>query len=147
MPVEPFEILLVEDNPSDVELVREAIRGWTRPNHIEVVEDGIKALQYLRYQEPYASHAHPQLILLDLNLPRKDGIEVLREAKSDPKLSAIPVIVLTTSDRENDVVSAYSLHANCYLTKPLEIDEFMCKVKAIESFWLNFARLPKPKVN
>jgi chemotaxis family two-component system response regulator Rcp1 len=147
MPVEPFEILLVEDNPSDVELVREALRGWTTPNQIAVVEDGVKALQYLRRQPPYGDCQVPQLILLDLNLPKKDGMEVLREIKEDEALSGIPVIVLTTSDRENDVRSAYSLHANCYLTKPLEIDDFMNKVQAIESFWLNFVRLPKQPVN
>jgi two-component system, chemotaxis family, response regulator Rcp1 len=147
MPVEPFEILLVEDNPSDVELVREALQGWTKPNQIAVVEDGVKALQYLRRQPPYGDRQPPQLILLDLNLPKKDGMEVLREIKADEDLSAIPVIVLTTSDRENDVRSAYALHANCYLTKPLEIDEFMSKVQAIESFWLNFVRLPKQPIH
>jgi two-component system, chemotaxis family, response regulator Rcp1 len=143
MPVEPFEILLVEDNPGDVELVREAVRGWTIPNQIAVVDDGVKAMQYLRRQPPYSDRHTPRLILLDLNLPKKDGMEVLREIKSDDSLSGIPVIVLTTSDRENDVRSAYSLHANCYITKPLEIDDFMSKVQAIESFWLNFVRLPR----
>lgn len=140
---EPFEILLVEDNPGDVELVREALTSWSSANHLSVVEDGDKAVRYLRRTAPYASALTPQLILLDLNLPKKDGNEVLREIKSDERLSAIPVIVLTTSDREHDVQTAYSLHANCYLTKPLEIGEFFDKVKAIEQFWLSHARLPR----
>jgi two-component system, chemotaxis family, response regulator Rcp1 len=143
MPKVPFEILLVEDNPSDVELVQEALAVWASPAHLNVVDDGEKALRFVRRSAPYADAPIPELILLDLNLPKKDGIEVLREIKADGRLAQIPVIVLTTSDREYDVKKAYTMHANCYLTKPLEIDDFINKVKAIEQFWLNHARLPK----
>jgi two-component system, chemotaxis family, response regulator Rcp1 len=139
----PFEILLVEDNPSDVELVQEALSVWNSPPHLSAVDDGEKAVRFLHRKAPYADAPAPELILLDLNLPKKDGIEVLREIKADERLSMIPVIVLTTSDREHDVKKAYSMHANCYLTKPLEIDEFIEKVRAIEQFWLNHARLPR----
>jgi len=138
----PFEILLVEDNPSDAELVEEALAAWKAPNRLRVVDDGDKALRFLHRYPPYSEAATPDLILLDLNLPKKDGIEVLREVKGDSRLVLIPLIVLTTSDRENDVRKAYSLHANCYLTKPLEIDAFIDKVRSIEQFWLTHARLP-----
>ena len=134
-----FEILLVEDNPMDVELVREALACWEVPAHVNVVEDGDEAMRFLRN----CGHRSPSLILLDLNLPKKSGVEVLTEIKSDPELAEIPVIVLTTSDREMDVKRAYRLHANCYITKPLEIAEFMSKIKAIEQFWLQHARLPR----
>jgi two-component system response regulator len=143
MPKVPFEILLVEDNPSDVELVQEALSVWNSPTHLSAVDDGEKALRFLHRKGPYAQAPTPELILLDLNLPKKDGIEVLQEIKNDGRLAQIPVIVLTTSDRENDVKKAYSMHANCYLTKPLEIDDFIAKVRAIEQFWLNHARLPR----
>ena len=138
-----FEVLLVEDNPSDVELVREALAVWSSPTRLNVVDDGEKALRYVRRIAPYADAPVPELILLDLNLPKKDGLEVLRELKGDARLAQIPIIVLTTSDRENDVKKAYALHANCYLTKPLEIDDFIAKVRAIEQFWLTYARLPQ----
>ena len=119
----PFEILLVEDNPSDVELVQEALSVWTVPTRLSIVDDGEKALQFVHRRGPYASSPVPELILLDLNLPKKDGLEVLREIKGDGDLAQIPIIVLSTSDRENDVRKAYTLHANCYLTKPLEVVE------------------------
>jgi two-component system, chemotaxis family, response regulator Rcp1 len=138
-----FDILLVEDNPSDVELVQEALAAWKTPARLSVVDDGDKAMRFLHRTGPYADAPVPQLILLDLNLPKKDGVEVLREVKSDENLSMIPLIVLTTSDSENDVKRAYRLHANCYLTKPLEIDAFIEKVRAIEQFWLAHARLPQ----
>jgi len=143
MPKVPFEILLVEDNPSDVELVQEALSVWESPTHLSVVDDGDKAVRFLLQEGLYADAPSPELIFLDLNLPKKDGMEVLREIKANFGLSLIPVIVLTTSDREHDVKKAYSMHANCYLTKPLEIDEFIAKVRAIEHFWLNHARLPR----
>lgn len=139
----PFEILLVEDNPSDVELVQEALAVWAAPNRLSVVDDGDKAIRFIHRQHPYASAPVPELILLDLNLPKRDGIEVLREIKADSQLAQIPVIVLTTSDREQDVKKAYLLHANCYLTKPLEIYAFIEKIRAIEHFWLDCARLPR----
>ena len=143
MAIRPVEILVVEDNPSDVELVREALSVWVTPSNVSVVNDGEKAIRFLRRESPYVSAPVPDLILLDLNLPRKSGYEVLQEIKGDQLLARIPVIVLTTSDREYDVVKTYTLHANCYLTKPLEIDEFIEKVRSIERFWLNHVRLPR----
>jgi two-component system response regulator len=139
----PFEILVVEDNPMDVELVTEALAGWEVPAHVSVVENGDDAMQFLNRRGAYAFAPSPNLILLDLNLPKKSGVEVLREIKRDENLAPIPVIVLTTSDRESDVKKAYALHANCYMTKPLEIGDFIDKVKAIEQFWLHHARLPR----
>jgi chemotaxis family two-component system response regulator Rcp1 len=138
-----FEILLVEDNPGDVELVTEALAGWTIPSHVSVVDNGDDALLFLRRQGPFSSAPVPDLILLDLNLPKKSGVEVLTEMKLDSGFARIPVIVLTTSDREADVRAAYALHANCYMTKGLEIDDFISKVKAIETFWLQHVRLPR----
>jgi chemotaxis family two-component system response regulator Rcp1 len=138
-----FEILVVEDNPMDVELVREALRGWKTPSNVHVVENGDDALSFLRRVHPYRCAPVPNLILLDLNLPKKSGLEVLEEIKNNADFSRIPVIVLTTSDREADVSQAYMLHANCYLTKSLEISIFFEKVRAIEEFWLNHARLPR----
>lgn len=135
-------ILLVEDNPGDVLLTREAFReGCYLPN-LSVVEDGEEALQFLRRSGKYADAERPDLILLDLNLPRKDGRELLAEVKQDPELRLIPIIVLTTSEAEQDVRRAYKLHANCYLTKPLEMDTFMRKVRSVEDFWLSVVRLP-----
>lgn len=137
-----IEILLVEDNPSDVELVEEALAVWKARTRLSVVDDGDKAIRFLQRKGVYSDSPVPELILLDLNLPKKDGIEVLREVKGSGDLAVIPLIVLTTSDRENDVKKAYSLHANCYITKPLEIDAFIDKIRAIEQFWLTHARLP-----
>jgi CheY-like chemotaxis protein len=137
-----IEILLVEDNPSDVELVEEALAVWKARTRLSVVDDGDKAIRFLQRKGQYSDSPVPELILLDLNLPKKDGIEVLREVKGSGDLALIPLIVLTTSDRENDVKKAYSLHANCYITKPLEIDAFIDKIRAIEQFWLTHARLP-----
>jgi two-component system, chemotaxis family, response regulator Rcp1 len=138
-----FEILVVEDNPTDVELVSEALRSWKTPARISFVKDGDEAMRFLRRSGPFSSVPSPNLILLDLNLPKMSGVQVLQEIKSDPELSKIPVIVLTTSDRESDVSQAYGLHANCYLTKPLDIATFFNKVKAIEDFWIGHARLPR----
>ncbi len=138
-----LDILLVEDNRIDVELVREALAGWSTPVRLMVAEDGEQAISILRRYEPYSSARTPHLILLDLNLPKKDGIEVLREIKGDARLGEIPVIILTTSGRDKDVRTAYGLHANCYLTKPLDIDSFIAKLKAIEQFWLTHAVLPQ----
>ena len=137
-----FEILVVEDNPMDVELVTEALREWSNPPNISVVKDGDEAIRFLRRIADYSSAPQPSLILLDLNLPKKSGVEVLAEIKNDAELTQIPVIVLTTSDREADVSQAYKLHANCYVTKTLEIAIFFEKVKAIEEFWILHARLP-----
>jgi two-component system, chemotaxis family, response regulator Rcp1 len=139
-------ILLIEDNPADVGLVEEAFRDGRLSYDLHVAEDGVKALNFLRRQGPFASAPVPDLILLDLNLPKKDGREVLSEVKDDPVLREIPVIVLTTSDDEADVHRAYGLHANCYMTKPIDMEDFLRKVRSIEDFWLTFVRLPRERV-
>ncbi len=138
-----MQILLVEDNPADAGLVEEAFRDGRLLHDIHLAEDGVAALQFLRREGRFKNAPDPDLILLDLNLPKKDGREVLEEVKADPVLREIPVIVLTTSDDEADVHRAYGLHANCYLTKPVEIDDFLVKVRSIEDFWLTLVRLPK----
>lgn len=140
----PFHVLLVEDNPGDVELTRDALKDGKLFVNLSVVEDGEKALQFLRRAEPYPNAPRPDLILLDLNLPRKDGREVLAEIKQDPLLRNIPVVVLTTSDAERDIARSYDLGCNCYATKPVGLDEFTGIVKAIESFWLTVVKLPPP---
>jgi two-component system, chemotaxis family, response regulator Rcp1 len=137
-----FELLLVEDNPGDVYLTREAFRESRIPLRLNVVSDGEEALLYLRREAPFPHAARPDLVLLDLNLPKKDGRELLAELKADPDLRQIPVIILTTSESSQDVRRAYKLHANCYLTKPFEADAFMNKIRSIEDFWLTIARLP-----
>lgn len=139
---EPIEVLLVEDNPGDVRLTREALKEGKVRNNLSVAPDGVEALAFLRRQGRYADAPRPDLILLDLNLPRKDGREVLEEIKADPSLRAIPVVILTTSDAERDIVRAYSLHANCYITKPLDLDQFITVVKSIEDFWFTIVKLP-----
>ncbi len=140
----PIEILLVEDSPSDTELTVEALTGAKILNRLSIVEDGVKAMEFLRRQGPYANATRPDLIMLDLNLPRKDGREVLAEIKADNALQTIPVVVLTTSQAEQDVLHAYTLHANCYITKPVDFRQFLKVVKAIESFWLTIVKLPPP---
>ncbi len=140
-----MQILLVEDNPADAGLVEEAFRDGRLLHDIHVVEDGAAAMQFLRREGKFKDAPDPDLILLDLNLPKKDGREVLEEIKVDETLREIPVIVLTTSDDEADVHRAYGLHANCYLTKPVDIDDFLLKVRSIEDFWLTLVRLPKPQ--
>jgi chemotaxis family two-component system response regulator Rcp1 len=139
-------ILLVEDNPADVGLVEEAFRDGKLQHDLFVAENGVLAIDFLRKQGKYRSAPSPDLILLDLNLPKKDGREVLAEVKNDPVLREVPVIVLTTSDDELDVHRAYGLHANCYLTKPVDVDDFMRKVRSIEEFWLTFVRLPRKRI-
>ena len=138
----PIEILLVEDSPSDTELTVEALADGHVGNNLSIVDDGEKALQFLHRQGAYADAPRPDLILLDLNLPRKDGREVLAEIKSDPTLQMIPVVVLTTSGAEQDVQRAYALHANCYITKPVDFRQFVEAVKAIEDFWFTVVKLP-----
>jgi len=139
----PIEILLVEDSLGDVRLTLEALREAKVKNRLSVVGDGVKALEFLRRQGPFTGVPRPDLILLDLNLPKKDGREVLEEIKQDPDLRRIPVVVLTTSRAEEDVLRAYSLHANCYISKPVGFEQFMEIVKSIEDFWLTIVRLPK----
>ena len=140
--VRPIEILLVEDSPSDTELTVAALADGKVCNHLSIVEDGVQALEFLRCQGVYADAPRPDLILLDLNLPRKDGREVLAEIKTDVNLQTIPVVVLTTSETEQDIVRAYALHANCYISKPVDFRQFLSVVKAIENFWLSVVELP-----
>ena len=141
--VRPVQILLVEDNPGDVGLTIEALKEAKVLNKLTVVKDGIEALSLLRRQGQHTHAARPDLILLDLNLPKKDGREVLAEIKADDNLKRIPVIILTTSENEQDVVKSYNLYANCYITKPLDLDRFIKVVKSIEDFWLGIVVLPK----
>ena len=140
--IRPIEILLVEDSPSDTELTIEALQEGKICNHLSIVEDGVQAMDFLRRKGSYAEAPRPDLILLDLNLPRKDGREVLAEMKTDPNLRTIPVIVLTTSKADEDVLRAYSLHANCYIIKPVDFRQFLEMIKFIESFWLSVVKLP-----
>ena len=137
-----IEILLVEDNPGDVRLTEEAIKEGKVINRLSVVPDGVEAIEYLRKRGDYASAATPDLVLLDLNLPKKDGREVLAEVKQDPDLRKIPVVVLTTSRDEQDILKSYDLHANCYITKPVDFEQFIRVVRAIEDFWLSVVKLP-----
>jgi two-component system, chemotaxis family, response regulator Rcp1 len=139
---ETVEILLVEDNPADVRLTREIFENGGSPAQLNVVGDGEQAMAYLRREEPYADRPRPQLVLLDLNLPKKDGREVLEELKADAVLRRIPVVVLTTSAAESDISRSYALHANCYITKPMDLDEYFEVVGSIKDFWLANARLP-----
>jgi CheY-like chemotaxis protein len=138
----PIEILLVEDNPGDARLTLEVFKEAKVINNITVTGDGVEALAYLRREARYANSVRPDLILLDLNLPRKDGREVLAEIKTDKHLMKIPVVVLTTSAAEEDIARAYSRHANCYITKPVDLDQFLRVVQSIESFWLSLVNLP-----
>jgi chemotaxis family two-component system response regulator Rcp1 len=139
----PIEILLVEDNPGDVRLTMEALKEDKVHNSLHVVTDGVEAMAFLRKEEKYANAPRPDLILLDLNLPKKDGREVLAEIKADGDLRRIPVVILTTSQAEEDIVKTYDLYANCYITKPVDLDQFIRVVKYIEDFWLTIVKLPK----
>jgi chemotaxis family two-component system response regulator Rcp1 len=138
----PIEILLVEDNPGDVRLTIEALKEGKVRNNLAIAKDGVEALVYLRREGSHANANRPDLILLDLNLPRKDGREVLAEIKEDPVLRRIPVVVLTTSKAEEDILRTYDLHANCYITKPVDLDQFISVVRSIDDFWLSVVRLP-----
>lgn len=140
--VKPVELLLVEDNPGDVRLTEEALREGDWAVHLNVARDGVEALDFLHRRDGFADAPTPDLILLDLNLPRKNGREVLSEIKADPNLKRIPVLIMTTSRAEQDIQKAYSLNANCYITKPMDLDEFLRIVRSIEEFWLRTATLP-----
>jgi CheY-like chemotaxis protein len=140
--VTPVEILYVEDNPADIRLTREVLAEGRVMNSLHVVTDGEQALAYVRGEGPFADRVVPDLILLDLNLPRRDGREVLAELKSDPSYRQIPVVVLTTSNAERDILQSYTLHANCFITKPVDLNQFMNVIRAIEDFWLSIVRLP-----
>lgn len=137
------EILLVEDSPGDVRLTKEALREGKVRNNLHVVNDGVEALAFLRHEGQYAAVPRPDVILLDLNMPRKDGREVLAEVKQDDSLRRIPIVILTTSQDEHDVLRAYELHANCYITKPVDLDQFITVIQSIESFWLTIVTLPE----
>jgi CheY-like chemotaxis protein len=139
---EPIEVLLVEDDPGDVLLIREAFEFNKVHNNLNVVSDGEQALAYLRGEGEYAGSNRPDLVLLDLNLPRKDGREVLAEVKGDPSLRAIPIVVLTTSEAEEDVLKSYELHANAYVTKPVDFERFVSIVRQIDDFFVSVVRLP-----
>lgn len=137
-----IEILLVEDNPGDLRLTREALKDAKVANTLHVVEDGVLALDFLHRRPPFSEVPRPDLILLDLNLPRKNGREVLAEIKADERFRAIPVVILTTSQAEEDILRAYNLHANCYITKPVDFTQFTTIVRTIEDFWLTIVTLP-----
>ena len=137
-----IEILLVEDNPGDVRLTLEVLKEGKLLNRVSVARDGVEALAFLRREGAHADAPRPHLVLLDLNLPRKGGREVLEEIKGDPRLKRIPVVVLTTSEAEQDILRSYDLHANCYLTKPVDLEQFIVVVRSIEDFWLTIVRLP-----
>ncbi|MDY6864446.1 MAG: response regulator [Halobacteriota archaeon] len=140
--LKPIEILLVEDNPGDVRLTQEAFKEGKIKNNLYVAKDGVEAIEFLRHQGEYSDSPRPDLILLDLNMPRKSGKEVLEEVKADEGLRRIPVVILTTSKAEEDIFRSYDLHANCFITKPVDMDQFIDVVKFIESFWFTVVRLP-----
>lgn len=139
----PIEILLVEDNPGDVRLTKEALHDGKVRNNLHVAVNGVEALAFLRREGAYPSAPRPDLILLDLNLPRKDGREVLAEIKADDRLKTIPVVVLTTSKADEDIIRSYQLSANCYVTKPVDLEQFINVVRLIEDFWLTIVTLPR----
>ena len=141
-PIRPVEILLVEDSPADVLMTREAFEQARLVNTLHVVDDGEQALAFLRQEGMYASSPRPDLILLDLNLPRKNGVEVLEEMKSDHQLQSIPVVILTTSHTEQDILSSYDLHANCYIVKPVGFEKFFKAIQSIQDFWFSVVTLP-----
>jgi two-component system, chemotaxis family, response regulator Rcp1 len=139
---QPINILLVEDNPGDVRLTVEALKEGKVSNRLFVASNGVEALQFLHHQGTFHDAPRPDVILLDLNLPKKDGREVLAEIKSDDRFKRIPVVILTTSKAEQDILKSYALHANCYITKPVDLEQFITVVKSIEDFWLTIVRLP-----
>jgi CheY-like chemotaxis protein len=143
--VRPIELLLVEDSEPDVHLTVEALHEAKVKNRLSVVEDGVEALDFLHRRNGYEEAPRPDLIFLDLNLPRKDGRQVLSDIKSDPSLKRIPVVILTTSKNEEDVLRSYDQHANCFITKPVDFNRFLEVVKSIEEFWLTVVRLPEEK--
>jgi len=140
--MKPVEILLVENNPGDIRLTKEALKEGKVLNKLHVVMDGVEALAFLRREGKYSDAVRPDLILLDLNMPKKNGREVLAEIKEDEDLRRIPVVVLTVSSDEEDILNAYNSHANCYITKPVDLDQFFKIVKSIEEFWLTIVKLP-----
>ncbi len=140
----PIDILMVEDNAGDARLAEEAFKESKMMNKLHRVKDGVEALAFVRRTDEFTDAPRPDIILLDLNLPKKDGRQVLEELKNDPDLKTIPVVVLTTSEAEQDILKSYELHANCYITKPVDLDKFMGIVKRLEDFWLSIVKLPSP---
>ncbi len=140
--LKPVEVLLVEDNAGDVRLTQEALKEGKLAVHLTVARDGLAAIEILRQRNGHANARRPDLILLDLNLPKMDGRQVLQEIKSDPKLKRIPVVVLTTSEADSDILSTYGSHANCYITKPVDMERFIDIVKLLEEFWFTIVKLP-----
>jgi len=143
----PIEVLLVEDSPGDVRLTREAFKDARVLINLQVASDGKEAMSYLKREGEHAHASRPDLILLDLNLPKKDGREVLEEIKQSPVLKTIPVVILTTSASETDILRSYRLHANCYITKPVDLDGFLKVIKSIDSFWLSVVKLPREVIS
>jgi CheY-like chemotaxis protein len=141
----PIEILLVEDNAGDIRLTQEALKEGKIRLNLSVARDGMEALDFLRREGKYAGAARPDLVFLDLNLPKKDGREVLQEIKDDPKLKRIPVVILTTSESNDDILTTYGFHANCYITKPVNMDQFIKVVKLVEEFWFTIVKLPEER--
>jgi len=141
--LEPIDILIVEDNPGDARLIKEVLYGNKNNYRLHIVEDGVEAMNFLNREDKFSHSPRPDLIFLDLNLPKKDGREVLSEIKSDDSLKLIPVVIMTTSQAEEDIVKAYSLHANCYVTKPLELDQFIKAIESIVEFWFAMVKLPR----
>jgi two-component system, chemotaxis family, response regulator Rcp1 len=144
--VRPIDILLVEDNPGDIRLTQETLTDSKMHNNVIVVYNGEEALAYLYRRGEYRNAVRPDLIILDLNLPKKGGHEVLEQVKEDPELKHIPIVILTSSKAEEDILKTYNLHANCYVTKPLDLEQFCTVVNTIESFWLSIVKLPKSGV-
>jgi len=143
MPADAIKILLIEDNPAEANLTKEALGEWKTPNTVQVVNNGEDALKYLRQIEKYAGVPRPDLIFLDLNLPKRHGREILQEIKSDPTLRGIPVIILTVSEADSDVITAYNLYANSYINKTLDFNKFIAMMQKIEEYWFNVVTLPK----
>jgi two-component system, chemotaxis family, response regulator Rcp1 len=143
--LQPIEILLVEDNPGDTRLAKEALKESKLINNLSIAEDGVEAMNFLYKKGKYSNAPRPDLVILDLNLPKKDGREVLAEIKNDDDLKRIPVVILTISKAEEDILKSYNLHANCFITKPLDLNQFIRVVKSIEDFWLTIVKLPNGK--
>jgi|SRR5579864_7977685 len=143
----PIEILLVEDSPGDVRLTQEALRDAKVRNHLSVATDGVAAMEFLRRKGQHAKAPRPDLILLDLNLPKKGGREILAEIKADNDLKTIPVVILTTSSSDEDILRSYRLHANCYVTKPVDLDSFLKVVNSVENFWLAIVKYPRDSLS
>jgi two-component system, chemotaxis family, response regulator Rcp1 len=145
--LQPIEILLVEDNPGDARLAKEALKESKLINNLSIAEDGVEAMNFLHKTGKYSNAPRPDLVILDLNLPKKDGREVLAEIKNDDNLKRIPVVILTISKAEEDILKTYNLHANCFISKPLDLDQFIKVVKSIEDFWLTIVKLPSGKTS